>query len=69
MILERFAIAAQLPGVRGSAPYVAIFIGCKGTSKVGEIVLSHLICSEFSGKQIEGRAMLISGWTLLDLGA
>ena len=69
MILERFAIAAQLPSVRDSVPYAATFIGCKGTSKVGEIESSHLICSEFSGKQIEGRAMPICSWTLLDLGA
>lgn len=47
MILERFAIAAQLPSVRGSTPYVDIFIDCTGTSKVGEIGLSHPICFEF----------------------
>ena len=47
MMLKRFAIAAQLPSVRGSAPYVDIFIGCTGTSKVGEIELSHPICFGF----------------------
>ena len=56
MILERLAIVAQSPSVRGSAPYVDIFIGCTGTSKMGEVELFHSYMFRVLRKTDRGQA-------------
>lgn len=72
MALERFAIAAQLPSVRGSGPYVAV---CRHLDRLyGQeqgvrdgIISSYLL--RVLREIDKGRGVLISGWMLLDLGA